>query len=488
MAGAMTSGAAYTLPGQTDADGAVAEDPSAEVIELLPPGLRANRPGTLAPIVTAVTMAPEPEPEPEPKTPASAMIHVRGIGIDGWDGTPDGKGDYENEAALKRLFEPFGDFRQATIRHRIDDGKNSSWALVTMGNAATVDAILQSHTEAPIFAGRAKLVLNRFSQTKAKLSTGGMSTIRQQDAERRNWPQWLKNAKSQHPKLHTAEIKSLRSVFERHAARGRVGEVVVSRSAMGALLEEAMHEIFDAIDADNSGELERDEVRDLMHMLGRKLGESQLTAVFAELDEDGNGNVDYTEFKTWWDKQEYQSEQERETELRDLFDTVDTDSSGEIDWEEFLELISSQVCRGRPDNNSHMPPVDAATLVRTALESVRADVRAIYGTNSRQVPRLQMLSASEYEARSKRCFLTPDSSFRPRWDLVQVLMLFYVASMVPLRIGFDREADPWTPAFLIEVVVDVYFIVDIFVQFRSGYYDDKELITDSRKIAGRYMR
>ena len=225
-----------------------------------------------------------------------------------------------------------------------------------------------------------------------------------------------------------------------------------------------------------------------MRMLGRKLGESQLTAVFAELDEDGNGNVDYAEFKRWWDKQEYQSEEERDIELRDLFDIVDTDSSGEIDWEEFLELISCQVCRERPDNTSHIKPVDAATLVRTALECVRADVRAIYGTNSRQVPRLQMLSASEYEGRNKRCFLRPDGTLRKRWDLAQVIMLFYVASMVPLRIGFDREAEPWTSAFLIEVIVDIYFVLDIGVQFRSGYYDDKELITDSRKIAGRYMR
>ena len=36
----------------------------------------------------------------------------------------------------------FGAFVQATIRHRIQDGKNTSWALVTMADTASVDRAL----------------------------------------------------------------------------------------------------------------------------------------------------------------------------------------------------------------------------------------------------------------------------------------------------------------------------------------------------------
>ena len=74
-------------------------------------------------------------------------IHVRGIGKDGWDGTDEGCGTYENEAALKKIFSPFGEFMHATIRHRIDtidiegspQRSNTSWALV----AASSQAITQ---------------------------------------------------------------------------------------------------------------------------------------------------------------------------------------------------------------------------------------------------------------------------------------------------------------------------------------------------------
>ena len=55
---------------------------------------------------------PEQRPPERPSgaSPRSAapagdghQIHVRGIGVDGWDGTHEGKGDYENEAALQEI-------------------------------------------------------------------------------------------------------------------------------------------------------------------------------------------------------------------------------------------------------------------------------------------------------------------------------------------------------------------------------------------------
>ena len=54
--------------------------------------------------------------EPAP----GSQLHVRGIGVLGWDGTPDGKGEYESEEALALLFGHYGGYVQATVRHRID--------------------------------------------------------------------------------------------------------------------------------------------------------------------------------------------------------------------------------------------------------------------------------------------------------------------------------------------------------------------------------
>ena len=105
---------------------------------------------------------------------AEQQIHVRGIGIDGWDGTEGGVGRYENEAALQEIFGAFGTFVQATIRHRIEDGQNTSWALVTMGDAESVDRALAAPS---VMAGTGKLVLNRYSKKQAAASTGAMVRV-----------------------------------------------------------------------------------------------------------------------------------------------------------------------------------------------------------------------------------------------------------------------------------------------------------------------
>ena len=45
---------------------------------------------------------------------------MRGIGVHGWDGTKEGRGEFESEEALKGLFS-FADIVVAvTIRHRVD--------------------------------------------------------------------------------------------------------------------------------------------------------------------------------------------------------------------------------------------------------------------------------------------------------------------------------------------------------------------------------
>eukprot|EP01045_Picozoa_sp_COSAG04_P025679 COSAG04_NODE_3415_length_2831_cov_8.177892_2_plen_206_part_00 len=105
------------------------------------------------------------------------QLHVRGIGVDGWDGTEEGTGSYENEEALEEIFSVFGSFVQATIRHRIADGKNTSWALVTMGDAESVDRALSAPS---VMAGTNNLVLNRFSSKQAAASTGAMARVQKE--------------------------------------------------------------------------------------------------------------------------------------------------------------------------------------------------------------------------------------------------------------------------------------------------------------------
>jgi hypothetical protein len=122
---------------------------------------------------------PERQEEAVPESGAGAQLHVRNVGVEGWDGTPEGRGTYEEEEQLGHVFRQFGEFVQATVRHRIDGaGRNTSWALVTMADAASAERALEVER---VMAGGTQLHLTRFDPATARTSTGMMADIRRRD-------------------------------------------------------------------------------------------------------------------------------------------------------------------------------------------------------------------------------------------------------------------------------------------------------------------
>lgn len=110
--------------------------------------------------------------------------------------------------------------------------------------------------------------------------------------------------------------------------------------------------IFEGIDLDRSGELDRNEIRELGAQLGAEMTDAELQGAMDEMDADGNGEVDLEEFLSWWmGARSSQStwarmiarreRQEKEREwLRDLFDHIDADGGGTLDIEEIGHMTS----------------------------------------------------------------------------------------------------------------------------------------------------
>eukprot|EP01047_Picozoa_sp_COSAG01_P067185 COSAG01_NODE_9431_length_2448_cov_1.225202_3_plen_543_part_01 len=70
-----------------------------------------------------------------------------------------------------------------------------------------------------------------------------------------------------------------------------------------------------------------------------------------------------------------------------------------------------------------------------------------------------------------------------------MLFLLFVTVTVPLRACFDVDVPLWSVGFLIDLAVDIFFIVDVFLNFRTAFYDKhgfREI--RPRKIAGNYLR
>jgi glycerol-3-phosphate dehydrogenase len=61
-----------------------------------------------------------------------------------------------------------------------------------------------------------------------------------------------------------------------------------------------IEELFNAIDTDGSGFLDRTEVGELAYVLDITLSNEELTAAFNQMDQNGNDRVDLQEFEAWF--------------------------------------------------------------------------------------------------------------------------------------------------------------------------------------------
>ena len=85
--------------------------------------------------------------------------------------------------------------------------------------------------------------------------------------------------------------------------------------------ERKLREMFDRLDTDGSGALDKKEVGKLAAELGEKLtsvfGSKKLDEAFAEMDPENDGEVSFEKFTGWWTKQNQGSERKKEL-ARDL--------------------------------------------------------------------------------------------------------------------------------------------------------------------------
>jgi hypothetical protein len=61
-------------------------------------------------------------------------------------------------------------------------------------------------------------------------------------------------------------------------------------------------EMFDDLDEDASGQLDREEVKNLALRLGKTMSETDVDIAMHEMDTDRSGEVDFQEFYKWWDR------------------------------------------------------------------------------------------------------------------------------------------------------------------------------------------
>ena len=114
------------------------------------------------------------------------------------------------------------------------------------------------------------------------------------------------------------------------------------------------------------------------------------------------------------------------------------------------------------------------------LQKKWGDVTEIYDSHNKSY---------HEEVQLPKCIRDPHTKLAATWDLVQILFLCYISIFVPLRVCFDIDVPVGSLSFWIDSLVDVYFIVDLFLQFRTSFERDDGLMEDdARAIAEKYLK
>ena len=60
------------------------------------------------------------------------------------------------------------------------------------------------------------------------------------------------------------------------------------------------------------------------------------------------------------------------------------------------------------------------------------------------------------------------------WDVASMLIIMIQMLLIPLTLSFELQVDEGTQAFF--DLMDYFFMVDVFVQFNTGYFYKGQLI------------
>mmetsp|Transcript_30656 Transcript_30656/g.45377 ORF Transcript_30656/g.45377 Transcript_30656/m.45377 type:complete len:651 (+) Transcript_30656:40-1992(+) len=94
-------------------------------------------------------------------------------------------------------------------------------------------------------------------------------------------------------------------------------------------------EVFQQVDKNRNGEVDRGELKDIFAKLETELSEDEMDSIMDDLDEDKNGQISKIEFKTWY----LNSEKVMKAEVKKVFDRYDTNHNDKISETEFILML-----------------------------------------------------------------------------------------------------------------------------------------------------
>ncbi|TNV75587.1 hypothetical protein FGO68_gene7648 [Halteria grandinella] len=102
--------------------------------------------------------------------------------------------------------------------------------------------------------------------------------------------------------------------------------------------EEEIHTAFNLFDKDGSGNIDMKEMREAMRALGVYLSKDEVRRMMSSVDTDGNGFIEFDEFKTLM--KDFIKNRNKEDELKRAFRIYDEDDTGLIEFADLRRVAN----------------------------------------------------------------------------------------------------------------------------------------------------
>eukprot|EP01050_Picozoa_sp_SAG11_P003184 SAG11_NODE_174_length_13505_cov_9.126585_13_plen_1110_part_00 len=150
------------------------------------------------------------------------------------------------------------------------------------------------------------------------------------------------------------EFKAFYMSKQTHGVAHRIRQKLKSVLSPAKQNFDSLRDMFDAIDIDGNGTVDKDEFTQLVRDIGLSMTDEELEETFSAVASDGNLSIDFSEFETFYASTQvldspasqfrsslqslFRAKRSRAF-LQTMFDTIDSDRSGAIDLDEFALLV-----------------------------------------------------------------------------------------------------------------------------------------------------
>lgn len=317
-------------------------------------------------------------------------------------------------------------------------------------------------------------------------------------------------------------------------------------SALRQQEDEKMRRLFDRADTDGSGSLQLKEVKQLCKELGDRVSSSTLEEGFYRMDPERTGKVDFESFKKWWRMKEDTARREMRKSVAEIFSMMDEDGNGTLDRTE-IGLVAAKIAKKYAgaefdppfDLAIDYPAMDPTSKGYVTKEDFSAWFKVRSGDTEADIPVLPEYMVEKVKALSNgeglgnrsgkalwrflRLRLSllvklqgqwgrvqdlygtggglfdsqsipdgmydPDSDFMKYWDTFQFFALTYIILIIPVRVGFAVEIPLLSFPYILDLIIDVYFIVDIYLNFNTAQWLPSGVLeTNPKNIRRRYIK